>query len=172
MSRPQTNPLRRLTPTERRELGRLRRSRTAPTAEVARAALILLIGDGHGYQDAARAIGRKSGDAVAHLVARFNREGLAAVTPRLGGGRATTYGTAARERILREAARTPTPEADGTATWSLSILRRVLRSAPTACRGSRRSPSGRSSGRPGIRSSIPAPGARPGTRYAAARPAG
>lgn len=130
MPRPQNDPLRRLTTAERRELGRLRRSRSAPAAEVARAALVLLVGDGHTYQDAARAVGRKSGDAVAHLVARFNREGLAAVTPRHGGGRAPTYDTAARDRILREVARAPTPEADGTATWSLSILRRVLRSAP------------------------------------------
>ena len=34
------------------------------------------------------------------------------------------------ERILREARRKPTPEADGTATWSLSALRKALRSAP------------------------------------------
>ena len=130
MPRAQKDPLRRLTTAERRELGRLRRSLTAPAAEVTRAALILLVNDGHSYQDAARAVGRKSGDAVAHLVARFNHEGLAAVTPRHGGGRDPTYDTAARDRILREVARTPTPEADGTATWSLSILRRVLRSAP------------------------------------------
>ena len=41
-----------------------------------------------------------------------------------------TYTDADRRRILREAARTPTPEADGTATWSLALLRRVLRAAP------------------------------------------
>jgi transposase len=130
MPRPQKDPLRRLTAVERRELGRLRRSRSAPAAEVARATLILLVGDGHSYQGAARAVGRRSGDAVAHLVARFNRDGLAAVTPRHGGGRTATYGTAARNRILREVARTPTPDRDGTATWSLSILRRALRAAP------------------------------------------
>lgn len=130
MPRPQKAPLRRVTAAERRELGRLRRSRAAPAAEVTRAALILLVSDGHGYQAAARAVGRRSGDAVAHLVARFNAEGLAAVTPRRGGGRVPTYAAAARDRILREVARTPTPDRDGTATWSLSILRRVLRSAP------------------------------------------
>jgi transposase len=130
MPRPQKDPLRRLAPAERRELAQLRRSRTAPAAEVTRAALILLVSDGHTYQDAARAVGRRSGDAVAHLVARFNKEGLAAITPRHGGGPAPTYDTAARDRILREVARTPTPERDGTATWSLSMLRRVLRSAP------------------------------------------
>jgi len=130
MPRPQKDPLRRLTAAERRELARLHRSRTAPAAEATRAALILLVSDGHAYQEAARAVGRKSGDAVAHLVARFNREGLAAVAPRHGGGRVPTYDAAARDRILREVTRTPTPERDGTATWSLSILRRVLRSAP------------------------------------------
>jgi transposase len=135
MPRPQRDPLRRLTAAERRELGRLRRSRTAPAAEATRAALILLVSDGSSYQDAARAVGRRSGDAVAHLVARFNAEGLAAITPRHGGGRDPTYDTAARDRILREAARTPTPERDGTAAWSLSILRRVLRSAPDGLPG-------------------------------------
>jgi transposase len=135
MPRPQKDPLRRLTIAERRELTRLRRSRTAPAADVTRAALVLLVNDGHSYQDAARAVGRKSGDAVAHLVTRFNSEGLGAVTPRHGGGRASTYGSNARDRILREVARTPTPERDGTATWSLSILRRVLRTAPDGLAG-------------------------------------
>lgn len=130
MPRPQKAPLRRLSVAERRDLARLSRSRTAPAAEVTRAALILLVGDGRSFQDAARAAGRKSGDAVARLVARFNREGVAAVTPGHGGGRAATYGPGARDRILREAARTPTPARDGTATWSLAILRRVLRKAP------------------------------------------
>ena len=81
-------------------------------------------------RQAARAVGRRSGDAVSHLVARFNAEGLAALTPRHGGGRRPTYGPEARGRIVAEAARAPTPEADGTATWSLSALRRTLRAAP------------------------------------------
>ena len=135
MPRPQRDPLRRLTAAERRDLTRLRRSRTAPAAEVTRAALVLLVGDGHSYADAARAVGRRSGDAVAHLVARFNREGLTAVTPRHGGGRLPAYGEKARDRILREAARPPTTEQDGTATWSLAILRRVLRAAPDGLPG-------------------------------------
>jgi transposase len=130
MPRPQKDPLRRLTPTERRELTRLRRSPSAPAAEVTRAALILLVSDGRSYQDAARAVGRTSGDAVSHLVTRFNREGPAAVTPRHGGGHPPTYAGKVRDRILREAARAPTPERDGTATWSLATLRRVLRAAP------------------------------------------
>src|SRR5690606_5550261 len=46
------------------------------------------------------------------------------------GGRRPTYGPEAARRIAAEAARAPTPEADGTATWSLSALRRTLRAAP------------------------------------------
>lgn len=130
MSRRRKDPLRELTADERQELARLTRSHAAPAARVARAAVLLAVADGSDYQDAARAAGRRSGDAVSHLVARFNREGLAALDPRHGGGHTPTYDAAARERILREAARTPTPETDGTATWSLTILRRVLRAAP------------------------------------------
>jgi transposase len=92
--------------------------------------MLLAVADGSDYQDAACAAGRKSGDAVSHLVARFNREGLAALDPRHGGGHKPTYDASARGRILREVARAPTPDTDGTATWSLAILRRVLRAAP------------------------------------------
>jgi hypothetical protein len=130
MSRRRKDPLRSLTDDERRELIRLSRSRTAPAVRVARAVMLLAVADGSDYQQAARGAGRKSGDAVSHLVTRFNREGLTALDPRHGGGHTPTYDTAARDRILREVARTPTPDADGTATWSLTILRRVLRAAP------------------------------------------
>jgi transposase len=130
MSRRRKDPLRALTDDERQELTHTSRSRAAPAARVARAVILLAVADGSDYQQAARAAGRKSGDAVSHLVARFNREGLAALASRHGGGHKPTYDTAARDRILREAARTPTPDADGTATWSLAILRRVLRAAP------------------------------------------
>jgi transposase len=130
MSRRKKDPLRELTAEERQQLARLARSHAAPTAEVIRAKLLLAVARGDDYQDAARAVGRRSGDAVSHLVARFNAEGLDALAPRHGGGRRPTYGPQARTRIAAEAARTPTPEADGTATWSLSALRRTLRAAP------------------------------------------
>lgn len=130
MSRRRKDPLRPLTDDERQELTRLSRGRAEPAAHVARAVVLLAVADGSDYQQAARAAGRKSGDAVSRLVARFNREGLAALDPRHGGGHQPTYDAAARGRILREVARTPTPEADGTAAWSLTILRRALRSAP------------------------------------------
>lgn len=74
--------------------------------------------------------GRRSGDAVCKLVARFNREGLAALEPRNGGGPALVYTAAERERILAEFTRTPDREQDGTATWSLTSLQRALRRAP------------------------------------------
>jgi transposase len=130
MSRPKKDPLRPLTDDEVAALAQLSRSQAAPAAQVARATMLLAVARGDEYQQAARAAGRRSGDAVSHLVARFNAEGLAALAPRHGGGRSPAYGQAARERILREVKRPPTPDADGTATWSLSTLRTAVRAAP------------------------------------------
>jgi transposase len=130
MTRRKKGPLRPLTKKERRYLTRLSRSRTAPAAEVTRAALLLAVAAGADYQAAAHTVGRRSGDAVARLVARFNAEGLGAVRPRHGGGPPLKYDRQARQRILREAQRKPTPEVDGTASWSLSTLKRALRAAP------------------------------------------
>src|SRR5215213_7585720 len=115
MSRRKKDPLRPLGDEERDGLTQLSRSQAAPAAEVARARMLLLVAEGPDYRQAARAAGRKSGDAVSALVARFNREGPAALRPRHGGGKRRTYGGPARPRILREAQRKPTPEADGTA---------------------------------------------------------
>jgi transposase len=129
MSRRKKDPLRPLTDDEGAALTQLSRSQATPAAQVARARILLAVARGDDYQQAARAAGRRSGDAVSHLVARFNAEGLAALVPRHGGGRTPAYGQAARERILREVKRTPTPEADGTATWSLMTLRKAVRSA-------------------------------------------
>ena len=92
--------------------------------------MLLAVTRGDDYQTAARAAGRRSGDAVSHLVARFNIEGLAALTPRHGGGHPAASDQAARERILREVKRSPTPEVDGTASWSLVTLRKAMRAAP------------------------------------------
>jgi transposase len=84
---------------------------------------------GIGYGAAAETEGRRSGEAVAHLVRRFNQEGLEALEPRHGGGAQRVYGTRERARILAEVRRQPDREADGTATWSLSTLQRALRRA-------------------------------------------
>jgi transposase len=130
MSRRKKDPLRPLTDAEVASLTQLGRSQAAPAAQAARAIMLLAVAAGDDYQQAARAAGRRSGDAVSHLVARFNAEGLAATSPRHDGGRLPVYDLAARERILAEVQRTPTPEADGTATWSLSTLRKAVRAAP------------------------------------------
>ena len=130
MSRLKKDPLRPLTDDEVVALTKLSRSQSEPATRVARAALILAVARGCDYQQAAESIGRRSGDAVSHLVARLNAEGLAALDPRHGGGRATVYDGPTRERILQEARRQPTPEADGTASWSLNTLQKALRSAP------------------------------------------
>jgi transposase len=129
MSRRKAEPLRALTNHEESELERISRERSAPAEWVIRATLVLHISHGMNYQAAAQAVGRRDGDCVSTLVKRFNRESLAALESRHGGGPAVKYGADERERILREVARMPTCEQDGTATWSLSTLRRTLREA-------------------------------------------
>jgi transposase len=130
MSRRQKDPLRALSAEERAELERLGRSGREPAAVVAHAKAVLAVANGATYTAAARAAGRRSGDAGAHLVARFNHEGLEALYLRHGGGPAARYTSGERERILAEAQRTPEHEPDQTATWSLVTLQRALRRAP------------------------------------------
>ena len=130
MTRRQKNPLREVTEGERKYLERVSRSGSAPASHVARAKAILAVAEGQSYTEAARSAGRKSGDAVAQLVSRFNKEGVQAIEPGHGGGPPTVYEEAERERILREVRRQPDREKDGTATWSLKTLQRALREAP------------------------------------------
>ena len=130
MTRRQKDPLRPLAPEEQASLERYARSQTEPASHVARAKALLAVAAGQSYSAAAQAAGRRSGDAVAHLVTRFNQHGLAAIVPGHGGGPPPTYTLAERNRILAEARRTPDRERDGTATWSLMTLRHALRTAP------------------------------------------
>lgn len=130
MPRRPNDPLRSLTPEERTTLERLRRSHTTPAAEVARASALLAVADGQSFTEAARAAGRRSGDAVAHLVTRFNPEGLAALLARHAGGQPKRYTSTEQARILREVERAPDRDTDRTATWSLTTLQRALRQAP------------------------------------------
>lgn len=130
MTRRKKDPLRKLTDQERLWLVRISRSQAEPAAHVARAKVLLAVADGQSYTDAAKVAGRRSGEAVSRLVSRFNREGLAALEPRHGGGPPTIYADAQRERILAEVHRRPHRESDGTATWSLTTLQRALREAP------------------------------------------
>lgn len=129
MSRRRKDPLRGVTASERASLEELGRAMSAPAGVVARARALLAVADGCSYTEAARRVGRRSGDAVGELVARFNREGVVAVEPRHGGGPRVKYGAAERERILAEVRRTPDREQDKTATWSLTTLQRALRTA-------------------------------------------
>jgi transposase len=130
MTRRQKDPLRPFTEEERELLGRVSRSHAEPAAQVARAKALLAVAAGQGYTAAAKSAGRRSGDAVARLVARFNREGLAALESQHGGGPPLVYGETERGRILSEARRKPARARDGTATWSLATLQRSLRMAP------------------------------------------
>ena len=130
MTRRQKDPLRPLTAEEQTTLDRLARSQTEPASHGARAKALLAVAAGQTYSAAAQAAGRRSGDAVAHLVTRFNQHGLAAIVPGHGGGMPPTYAVAQRNRILAEARRSPERERDGTATWSLMTLRHALRTAP------------------------------------------
>ena len=130
MARHQKEPLRPLTAAERAELEQVARAGSERADRVARATALLAVADGAGFSAAARAVGRRAGDAVARVVARFNREGVAALTPRHGGGAPKRYGAAEQDRILREFRRPPDRERDGTATWSLTTLQRAVRRAP------------------------------------------
>jgi transposase len=129
MSRRQKDPLRALSDEERAALSRLSRSRSAPAAQVACARAVLAVVNGQSYTMAAQLVGRRTGDTVARWVAGFNRDGLAAVVPRHGGGHRIRYGAVEQRRILAEVARPPDRARDGTATWSLTTLRAALRRA-------------------------------------------
>jgi transposase len=127
MSRRQKDPLRSLSEAERTSLARLSRSQSVPAAQVARARALLAVAGGQSYTEAACLVGRDNGDTVARWVAGFNRDGLAAVVPRHGGGHRMRYGEAEQRRIAAEVARPPERARDGTATWSLVTLRDALR---------------------------------------------
>src|SRR5687767_3890968 len=97
----QRDPLRRLTAAERDILQQLARASSERADRVARAKALLAVANGQRFTDAARVAGRRSGDAVAQLVSRFNTEGLAALEPRHAGGPPVVYDATVRERILR-----------------------------------------------------------------------
>jgi transposase len=130
MSRRQKDPLRALSDEERAYLEHLSRSSRERAGMVARAKALRAVADGCTYTEAARLAGRRSGDGVAQLVARFNRLGVPALEDQHAGGPAPVYTATERERILAEAQRAPDPQQDQTATWSLTTLQRALQHAP------------------------------------------
>jgi hypothetical protein len=117
----QKDPLREITDDERRWLTRIARSTNEPATHVARAKQLLAVADGFSYTQAALSSGRKSGDAVARLVSKFNALGVSAIARKRGGGPKPTCEVAQRERILAAARRAPDPEQDGTASGSVDM---------------------------------------------------
>ncbi len=130
MTRKKKDPIRAISAEEQAWLERISRSQSEPAVHVIRAREILAVAGGHNYTEAAHLVGIQSGDTVSRLVGRFNQEGLQAIQPRHGGGAVVKYTTAERERVLAEARRRPDPEKDGTKTWSLTTLQKVLQKAP------------------------------------------
>lgn len=129
MATPQKEPLRAVTAEERAALARLAQASSERVDRVRRATALLAVAGGQPFAQAARQAGYRSGTAVAELVARFNRRGLAALAIAPGRGRKPTYDPAARAQIVATAQREPDRREDGTATWSLSTLERTLRRA-------------------------------------------
>ena len=129
MGQHQKKPLRSLSEEEQEVLKQVSRGQREPASHVAHAKALLAVAKGQSFTAAAKSSGRRSGDAVAQVVARFNEEGLAALEPRHGGGPALKYGAVEQERILTEVRRKPEVGKEGTATWSLNSLQRTLRQA-------------------------------------------
>jgi len=127
MAPPQKVRLRALPPAEEGALTRLSKASSVRVDRVRRATALLAVAHRQSFAQAARRAGLRSGSAVAALVERFNRRGLAATAIAAGRGRRPTYDRAARARIVATAQRPPERKADGTATWSLSTLERTLR---------------------------------------------
>jgi hypothetical protein len=101
----QKDPLCHVTSNERRHLKHLSRSRSEPAAQVIGATELLAVADSVSFEGAARRAGRKSGDAVAHLVhlvARFNRDGTDALIERHGGDQPKQYTQRNQQTILQE----------------------------------------------------------------------
>lgn len=127
MTRRQNHPLRALSAEERQELERISRATSESATRVARAKALLAVADGKSYTTAAQACGRRSGDEIATIVARFNQEGSTAITPRHGGGAKTQYEAIQRQQILAVVQHPPELAEDGVSQWSLSALQRHLR---------------------------------------------
>ena len=127
MGKPQKEPLRELAETERWALQRIVQASSERVDRVRRARALLTVAAGATFAVAAREAGLRSGTTVANLVARFNRQGLAALVIAAGRGRQPTYDAEARVQIVAIAQTSPDRKTDGTATWSLATLQKRLR---------------------------------------------
>ena len=129
MSYIRKDPLRPLTDDEREVLSRVARTSSERVDRVRRAKALLAVADGKSYVDAAREVGYELNDSVSRLVTKFNERGMGVLDRRHGGGPVKKYGESEKSRILLEVARKPDLKNDGTATWSLTLLKQALRSA-------------------------------------------
>jgi len=129
MARAIIEPLRDLNEAERQELVRVSIAFGETVRRQMRAEALLAVASGASLSGAARKVGWQVGDTVAALIRRFNRRGLSALDDQPHPGRRRKYGPAERERIVREFRRQPDRDEDGTATWSVELLKRALRQA-------------------------------------------
>lgn len=127
MASQQREPLRALTAAEQTILQHIAKASSQRLDRVRRARALLAVAQGQPFLQAARQAGFGSGTAVAALVERFNGQGLAALSIASGRGRKPTYDLRARTLIVSTAQRSPDRRLDGTATCSLSTLKRSLR---------------------------------------------
>jgi transposase len=127
MARRQRESLRPLTLEEQAALARIAQATGERVDRAQRATALLAVAEGGSFVQAAQQAGYRSATAVAVLVRRFNRRGLAALSIAPGRGRKPTYDAAARARIVATAQRAPDRRADGAGTWSLSTLQWSLR---------------------------------------------
>jgi len=126
MAAAQKAPLRMLSATEQQALEQIARASSERADHVRRARVLLAVAAGARFTGAAATAGYRSGDSVAHLVARFNARGLAALRIAGGRGRLAMYDTAARAQVVARAQQPPQREVDGTGTWSLTTLQRAV----------------------------------------------
>jgi transposase len=127
MATQQKEPLRALTAAEQTTLQRIAKASSQRLDRVRRARALLAVAHGQPFCQAAPQAGFGSATTVADLVGRFNRQGRAALRIASGRGRKPTYELSARTLIVSTAQRSPERRQDGTATWSLSTLKRSLR---------------------------------------------
>jgi hypothetical protein len=119
--------LRALTKEEREELEHVSRSWSEPMSRVCRARVLLAVADGFTYEISAKMAGRRSRHGVGAVVERFNRRGLWALNAEHAGGPRVVYTAEKRQKIIEEFRRTPDRKKDGTASWTISTLKRSLR---------------------------------------------
>jgi transposase len=126
MGRPRKEELRELKEEEQKELKRAVKATSERVDTVKRAKARLSVAAGATLTKASQEAGL-SREAVAQMVTRFNRCGLAVLEIAAGRGRKPTYTRKPRARVLAEVQREPDREKDQTATWSLILLRDALR---------------------------------------------